>query len=76
MRKLPNGLLSLQISDDGIGMPTVSASREQSLGLTLMKSIGQKLAGSFTIHSSTKGVLVAVEFAPAPIYADAVSSLS
>jgi two-component sensor histidine kinase len=76
MRKLPNGLLSLQIADDGIGMPTVPASREQSLGLTLMKSIGQKLAGSFTIHNSTKGVLVAVEFAAAPTYADAVPSLS
>ena len=76
MRKLPNGSLSLQIADDGIGMPTVPASREQSLGLTLMKSIGQKLAGNFTIHSSAKGVLVTVEFAPAPAFSDAEPSLS
>ena len=76
MRRLPNGLLSLQIADDGIGMPAVPANREESLGLTLMKSIGQKLAGSFTIHSSTKGVLVALEFEPTPVFAGDAPSLS
>ncbi|MDO6430017.1 histidine kinase dimerization/phosphoacceptor domain -containing protein [Flavitalea sp. BT771] len=76
MRKLPNGLLLVQIADDGIGMPAASASREPSLGLTLMKSIGQKLAGSFAIHSSAEGVSVRVEFAPAPVFVEAATSLS
>lgn len=76
MTKLPNGLLSLQIADDGIGIPAVSARREQSLGLTLMKSIGQKLAGRFTIHTGANGVLVAVEFEPAPVFVGATPSLS
>jgi two-component sensor histidine kinase len=62
LQSLPDGLISLQISDDGIGMPPGPESRTHSLGMTLMKSIGQKLAERFTIESSDKGVRVTLEF--------------
>lgn len=76
MRKLPDGLILLQVADDGIGMPAVPEGQGQSLGLTLMKSIGQKLAGTFSIHSSSKGVVVTVAFTPAPAFIDTAPSLS
>jgi len=75
LRKLSNGLLSIQIMDDGVGMPTAPVSRTHSLGLTMMRSIGQKLAGDFTIDSSDKGVLVAVNFSATPNFADGSPSL-
>lgn len=69
-KKLASGLLFLQIADDGVGMPKVSETRTHSLGLTLMKSIGQKLGGNFTIQSTSAGVLVIVEFMLVPIVHD------
>jgi two-component sensor histidine kinase len=62
MQCLPDGLVSLQIADDGVGMPSGTGSDSRSLGMTLMKSIGQKLAGRFTIFSSDEGVRVNLEF--------------
>jgi two-component sensor histidine kinase len=76
MRKLASGLMFLQIADDGVGMPKVSESRPHSLGLTLMRSIGQKLGGNFTIQSTSTGVLVFVEFMPVTMYAGSVPVLS
>ena len=62
MRCLPGGLVSLQICDDGIGMPSGSGDGSRSLGMTLMKSIGQKIGESFIIDSSDEGVRVTLEF--------------
>ena len=62
LQTLPDGLIALQIRDNGVGMPPDAESKYLSLGLTLMKSIGQKLAENFTIQSSDEGVLVILEF--------------
>lgn len=65
MRRKPNGLVSLQIVDDGIGMP--AGADLHSLGMTLIKSIGQKLGERFSIGSSNEGVSILLEFTPEPI---------
>ncbi|MBS1665399.1 MAG: sensor histidine kinase [Bacteroidetes bacterium] len=62
MRRLPSGHVLLQICDDGVGMLTESGSDSYSLGMTLMKSIGQKLGGRFSIRSTGEGVRVMLEF--------------
>jgi two-component sensor histidine kinase len=67
MRWLSSAFISLQIGDDGVGIQSGSEWESHSLGMTLMKSIGQKLGGIFTIQSSDKGVLVTLEFKPEPL---------
>lgn len=62
MRHLTDNLVSLQIIDDGVGMPPGAESGSHSLGMTLMKSIGQKIGERFTIDSSDKGLRVTLEF--------------
>jgi two-component sensor histidine kinase len=75
MRKSASGMLLLQIADDGVGMSNISESRSHSLGLTLMSSIGQKLAGNFTIESTVQGVVVTIEFMPVPAFAGSAPAL-
>ena len=67
MHQLPGGLVSLQISDDGVGMTSGPGSDVHSLGMTLIKSIGQKLDERFTIDSSDGGVRVTLTFRHSPI---------
>jgi two-component sensor histidine kinase len=64
MRQLDDGVLLLQIADDGIGMSPGAGSASNSLGMTLMKSISEKLEGHFSVHGSDKGVRVTLEFRP------------
>jgi two-component sensor histidine kinase len=67
MQWLSSAFISLQIVDDGVGIQSGSEWEPHSLGMTLMKSIGQKLGGFFTIRSSEEGVLVTLEFKPEPL---------
>src|SRR5262249_52351527 len=61
MRRQSNGLVVLQITDDGQGMPAGAGGDLHSLGMTLIKSIGQKLGERFSIGSSNEGVSIVLE---------------
>jgi two-component sensor histidine kinase len=68
MRHLSEGLVMLEIRDDGVGMPDSFGASQHSLGMTLMTSIGQKLGGRFVVENGDPGVSVSLVFRSAEVF--------
>ena len=65
-RKKPDGGLSIEVSDDGVGLPEgFDPMKNGDLGFRLIRSLADQLGAAITHHSDSLGLSIALQMPPA-----------